>query len=155
MKKIKRDDEVIVLAGRDKGKRARPSSDDMARSTWVDRAAVWAPNPDGTNVELHIDQSAAELDALIEILEPHWRAELSPAEQELLLLADRELSLSDRAMLIEGIKRYSRDQERRARTLDDHLAEMIRLASILLPSARRSSLASSLFSSSARRSRNS
>lgn len=36
---------------------------------------------------------------------------------------------ADRAMLNDGILRYSRDQERRARVLDSHLAELVELES--------------------------
>ena len=97
-------------------------------------------------------QSDAEVSALVERLVARGA---DPAASEALIEAfagaqppgerDRRLTLlfagvlqrlnADRSMLNDGILRYSRDQERRARVLDAHLAELVELESDPSPDA--------------------
>lgn len=117
----------------------------------VAAAVVW----DGPSVEGMSDQwqSDAEVAALVGRLVARGAdpaasdglietfADAQPPGKE----RDRRLTLlfagvlerlnADRSMLNDGILRYSRDQERRARILDTHLAELVELESDPSPEA--------------------
>jgi hypothetical protein len=113
-------------------------------------AVVW----DGPSIEGMSEQwqSDAEVSALVGRLVARGA---DPAASEALIetfadaqppgVRDRRLTLlfagvlqrlnADRSMLNDGILRYSRDQERRARVLDAHLAELVELESDPSPDA--------------------
>jgi hypothetical protein len=108
----------------------------------VSAAVVWdGPSVDDLGASWREVPEVAELVARIS--EPHadqasseraiagFAAGLKDEDREgmltLLFAGVLETLNADRAMLIRGIHRYSRDQERRARALDDDLQEMIRL----------------------------
>ncbi|MGB5737686.1 MAG: hypothetical protein WBM40_24930 [Thiohalocapsa sp.] len=116
----------------------------------ISAAVVWdGPSVEGMSEQWQSDAEVSELvgrlvargadpaasDALIET----FAGAQPPGER------DRRLTLlfagvldrlnADRSMLNDGILRYSRDQERRARVLDTHLAELVELESDPSPDA--------------------
>lgn len=108
----------------------------------ISAAVVWdGPSVDGLSDQWGSDPDVA---ALVQRLVAR---RIEPADAESLIEAfagaqapadrDHRLTLlfagvldvlnADRSKLNDGILRYARDQERRARALDDHLAELVRL----------------------------